>query len=80
MKVEVEKMKIEIKQSSVNIDKELSDDFTTIFTNAKDVTPFMELFLATTTRTHENRSLPWPTINIWPHIMHFRRLVFSYTE
>ena len=27
-------------------------------------------------------SLPisWPTINIRPHIMHFRRLVFSYTE
>ena len=23
---------------------------------------------------------PWPTINIRPHIMHFRRLVFSYTE
>ena len=22
----------------------------------------------------------WPTINIRPHIMHFRRLVFSYTE
>ena len=25
-------------------------------------------------------SNPWPTINIRPHIMHFRRLVFSYTE
>ena len=23
---------------------------------------------------------PWPTINIRPHIMHFRRLAFSYTE
>ena len=23
---------------------------------------------------------PWPTINIRPHIMYFRRLVFSYTE
>ena len=23
---------------------------------------------------------PWPTINIRPHIMHFRRLVFSYAE
>ena len=22
----------------------------------------------------------WPTINIRPHIIHFRRLVFSYTE
>ena len=22
----------------------------------------------------------WPTINIRPHIMHFRRLAFSYTE
>ena len=22
----------------------------------------------------------WPTLNIRPHIMHFRRLVFSYTE
>ena len=44
MKVEIEKMKTEIKQSSVNIDKELSDDFATIFTNAKNVTPFMKLF------------------------------------
>ena len=26
------------------------------------------------------RDDPWPTINIRPHIMHFRRLVFSYTE
>ena len=23
---------------------------------------------------------PWPTINIRPHIMHFTRLAFSYTE
>ena len=23
---------------------------------------------------------PWPTINMRPHIMHFKRLVFSYTE
>ena len=32
---------------------------------------------------HENISLyiyPWPTINIRPLIMHFRRLAFSYTE
>ena len=29
------------------------------------------------TTTNED---PWPTINIRPHIMHFRRLVFSYTE
>ena len=26
------------------------------------------------------RQVAWPTINIRPHIMHFRRLVFSYTE
>ena len=24
--------------------------------------------------------ISWPTINIRPHIMHFRRLAFSYTE
>ena len=27
-----------------------------------------------------NHGEPWPTINIRPDIMHFRRLVFSYTE
>ena len=43
-KLELEQMKMEINKSSVIIDKELSDDFTTIFSNAKDVTPFMKLF------------------------------------
>ena len=28
----------------------------------------------------EDLNTPWPTINIRPHIMHFRRLAFSYTE
>ena len=32
------------------------------------------------TRFKMNSFHPWPTINIRPHIMHFRRLVFSYTE
>ena len=36
------------------------------------------MYIATYTIVHYVHS--WPTINIRPHIMHFRRLVFSYTE
>ena len=37
-------MKTEIEKGSIKIDQELADDFTSIFSNAKEVTPFMSLF------------------------------------
>ena len=43
-KQELERMKTEIEKGSIRIDQELADDFTSIFSNAKEVTPFMSLF------------------------------------
>ena len=43
-KQELERMKTEIEKGSIKIDQELADDFTSIFSNAKGVTPFMSVF------------------------------------
>ena len=58
----------------------------------KDLNPIIQINLNThtpeqiiqtlesVTKDRKQWAHPWPTINIRPHIMHFRRLAFSYTE
>ena len=41
---ELNKMKLELQRNSVQIDEQLSNDFTKILSDAKEVTPFMNLF------------------------------------
>ena len=41
---ELNKMKLELHRNSVQIDEELSNDFTKILSDAKEVTPFISLF------------------------------------
>ena len=42
--MQTNKARTEIEKGSIKIVQELADDFTSIFSNAKEVTPFMSLF------------------------------------